>query len=135
MLAEELHRLSDLQLHQLDPPAATAVPLLENYLLSQQHYQLLEDGYLVIKRKLLPGVHAYRTISVFDKDVEEFISSYRQQAAQDGKGLKEELLHEFELRLQWDRVKLETKLSRPVGLPSASMLSQGIANLRGTQRN
>eukprot|EP01114_Cavostelium_apophysatum_P015925 TRINITY_DN4441_c0_g1_i1.p1 TRINITY_DN4441_c0_g1~~TRINITY_DN4441_c0_g1_i1.p1 ORF type:complete len:430 (+),score=117.43 TRINITY_DN4441_c0_g1_i1:51-1292(+) len=102
LLADELLRTSG----ELETGAAPSEPspAYRNMLAS---LDALENRYHEIKRKVLPGVHAYKDVKNFDEDVDSF-KKYSEEV-DTGKLFGKD----FEVRFGEDKAKLQQKLSRP----------------------
>lgn len=104
--ADELLSLSEWQSSKPDNYNHT-----ESYNNAIKYLTTLEEGYKPILRKLQPGIHAYKDIQSFTKDVENFTSTYNQLPGENQ--LKSSLLKDYATRLCSEESKLKTKLQRP----------------------
>jgi hypothetical protein len=105
--AEELLLLSD----RLGDSNASA-PLSKTYQDTQGCYKMLETAYKPILRKLLPGPHAYKKLSDFEQDEENFQKVYLANAPEECPH-KRHLLADYLRIFEDEKIKLQRKLGAP----------------------
>jgi len=85
--------------------------LSENYKSLQSCFVILENGYKVIKRKLLPSPHSYKTIQSFQEDCKQLLQVYKEKVP-DSNVYKDSLMKDFQKRFEFDENNLKLKLMK-----------------------